>query len=283
MAGRVGRPRKNPLPEETKQMELPIGEETKEEAPAEEKKTRKTKKAAEKAPAAPKVILPGQMLPMFDIKIKITLIEDILGSLPSDEEIYSSYIATKKAEKDAKIPLTEEEKQEEIASLLAKEYNEAAENGLDEKGVTIFAKTEDGKPFLYDYVIKGFFKNACKAMREVEGSRSKGLSAYKTKIDNLVFVEPRKILFDMPEGSEITICQRPLRANTPQGERTALAASECIPAGSTLECTIHCLNKEMYERVPEWLNYGRWNGLGQWHNSGRGRLLWQDITTVDEE
>ena len=31
--------------------------------------------------------------------------------------------------------------------------------------------------------------------------------------------------------------------------------------------------------VPEWLDYGRFNGLGQWHNSGKGTFTWELIET----
>jgi hypothetical protein len=201
----------------------------------------------------------------------------MLGSLPGDSEIYTKFIASKKAAKDSKVPITEEQLNEELETLHGTVEEDGTVNDLD-KGVTIFAKDENGCPLIYDYVIKGFFKNACKAMREVPDSLSKGLSAYKTKIDNLVFVGPRKILIHMPEGSQITICERPLRASTPQGERTALSASECIPAGSWMEFEITCLNPDMMKRIPEWLDYGRFNGLGQWHNSGKGRIEWEDIT-----
>lgn len=198
---------------------------------------------------------------MEKMLVRVTLTDDILGSLPGDSEVYRAYIASKAP--DAK------KIEDEIAAI--------GEQDVYEKGVTIFAKDSDGNPILFDYVIKGFFKNACKAMREVSDSKSKGLSAYKTKIDNLVFVGPRQIKLNMPEGAKITICERPLRASTPQGERTALAASECIPAGTTLEFEVTCLNKDMMGRIPEWLDYGELNGLGQWHNAGKGRFVWDKL------
>ena len=45
--------------------------------------------------------------------------------------------------------------------------------GVDEaiaKGKTVFPKDENGHPFLFDYQIKGFFKNAAKAFGYVGGS-----------------------------------------------------------------------------------------------------------------
>ena len=82
--------------------------------------------------------------------------------------------------------------------------------------------------------------------------------------------------FDM--SGEMTICERPLRAQTAQGERVALSCSESIPAGSTMEIEITTLTDDLMNTVIEWLDYGKLNGLGQWHNSGKGRFIWEDIT-----
>ena len=49
-------------------------------------------------------------------------------------------------------------------------------------------------------------------------------------IDGLIFIAPRQIPIKF--DGEMGICQRPLRAQTAQGERVALASSESIPASS---------------------------------------------------
>lgn len=192
-----------------------------------------------------------------EMKIRITLLEDMLGTAPNNENIYTEFIASKAP--DAKSV------EDEIESVGLEEYTD--------KQITVFHRNKEGKPIIFDYLIKGFFKNACKAMREVPGSLSSNLAAYKGKIDNLVFVGPRMI--DINYEGEITICERPLRASTAQGERVALSMSESIPAGSTMELTITTLNETMMKFVIEWLNYGKFNGLGQWHNSGKGRFTWE--------
>ena len=197
---------------------------------------------------------------MKNMKVRITLMEDMLGTAPNNKEIYSDYIASKApVEKDTK---------DEIDSVPELE---------DMRQMTVFHRNpETDKPIIYDYLIKGFFKNACNAMREVPKSESSKLKAYKKKIDNLVFVGPRMI--DINMSGEMTICERPLRAATAQGERVALTSSESVPAGSTLEFEITCLSDDMMNYVIEWLDYGKFNGLGQWHNSGKGRFTWTDIT-----
>ncbi len=202
---------------------------------------------------------------MKKMYIRATLQESILGTLPSNPELYATYVASKAP--DAKTF------EEEVATL----GTEAVYN----KGMTVFAKN-DGKPFVYDYLIKGFFKNACSAMREVGNSESSKLKNYKKRIDNLVFVQPRCIAIQMSEGAEIGVCERPLRASTPQGERVGISCSEEIPAGSVLEFTILLFRGSDEKLVTEWLNYGAFNGLGQWHNSGKGRFSYEILKVEDD-
>ena len=198
------------------------------------------------------------------MKVRITLLEEMLGTLPGDKEVYASYIATKAPNPSAIM-------NEEIEAIdFADEY---------EKGITVFPRNKDGEVCIYDYLVKGFFKNACAALRDADGTHSKDLKAYKKKIDNLVFVGPRFIKVNY-EGS-IGLCERPLRASTAQGERVALACSESVPAESVLEFEVTVLAKGMLKYVIEWLDYGKFNGLGCWHNSGKGKFTWEDIT--DEE
>ena len=97
-------------------------------------------------------------------------------------------------------------------------------------------------------------------------------------VEKLVFVNERKIPFVLPEGTELSDCQRPLRAQTAQGERISLADSETVPAGSTVEFTIKVLDDSLMKYVIDWLDYGEFNGIGQWRNSGKGRFKWTEIT-----
>lgn len=197
---------------------------------------------------------------MKEMKVRLTFTEEILGTAPADPEIYGTFIGSKAPDAPTK--------EEEVEAL-----------GVDaviEKGMTVFPKLEDGTPFLYDYQIKGFFKNCAKTYNYIGGKEK--LTAYKSKIDNLVFVKERKIPLVMPEGSTVGNCQRPLRAETAQGPRVALANSESCPAGTVIEFTIMCLVDDLMGNVIKWLDYGKLNGIGQWHNSSKGRFEWQDIT-----
>ena len=199
-----------------------------------------------------------------EIKVEITFTEPILGSASGNPDIHREFIASKAPDAPSR--------EEEVAAV-----------GVDEverKEMTVFARTEDGKPCLWDYQIRGFFKHACGMLRQVSGTESSGIKAYKKFIDGLVFVAERKIplVFEGELGS----CQRPLRGQTAQGERIALANSEAAPAGTTATFTVVCLDGKLIKAVREWLDYGQLNGLGQWHNSGMGRFTWREIGEGDD-
>lgn len=196
---------------------------------------------------------------MEKIKVRITFTEPLLGTSPANEDIYREFIGSK-APDAASI-------EDEVAALGA--------DAVTEKGMTVFPRLDDGTPYLYDYQIKGFFKDTCGGLRKVKGTKSAGIKAYKKKIDKLIFPEPRTIPV-MFEG-EMGECQRPLRAQTAQGERVSLAISEEIPAGAVIEFDVVCLCDDHMAAVREWLDYGKYSGIGQWRNSGKGRFTWEEI------
>lgn len=193
------------------------------------------------------------------MKIHLTFDEGVLGTASNNPTIHSDFIASKAPDAVSR--------EEEIAAI-------GVEAAVEES-MTIFPRNENGELFLYDYQIKGFFKDACASMRNVTGSKSSAITSYKKKIDQLVFVFPRKILLNL--SGPITECERPLRAFTAQGERIALSHSEEAPAGTEIEFEVLCMNDTMYKALPEWLNYGALRGIGQWRNSGKGRFHWEEI------
>ena len=196
---------------------------------------------------------------MKEIKAKITFTEELLGTASSDPEVHKTYIASKAPN----------------APKLEEEVEALGVDNIAEKSMTIFPRDKDGNPILWDYQIKGFFKDSCSALRKVTGTVSSKIKAYKKEIDGLIFVFPREIKINL--NGEIGICERPLRAQTAQGERVALASSETVPAGSSAKITIRCLSDAHEKAVREWLDYGQLKGLGQWRNSGKGRFSWEEI------
>ena len=198
---------------------------------------------------------------MKTIEAKLTFTEEVLGTSPNDEDIYRNFIGSKAPD----------------ATTIEEEVEALGADAVADKGMTVFARDEDGNPCLYDYHVKGHFKDACSMLKKATGSLSKDIKAHKKMIDGLVFVNPRLIPLEIPEGKTMGVCQRPLRAQTAQGERVALAMSESVPAGTTCTIEITCLTDDDVKYVREWLDYGHFRGIGQWRNSGCGRYTWEEI------
>lgn len=191
------------------------------------------------------------------MKVRITFTEELLGTASGNPELHREFIANK-----APNAMTAEEEVETIGV-----------EGVVEKSMTVFPRNSEGNPILFDYQIKGFFKDACGVLRRVPNSKSSKIKAYKKEIDGLLFVFPRMIPLNMP--APMGECQRPLRAATAQGERVALSHSEAAPAGTVIEIEIQCLTKDMQDLVVECLDYGKLRGIGQWRNSGKGRFVYE--------
>ncbi|MFA5526336.1 MAG: hypothetical protein WC992_05870 [Acholeplasmataceae bacterium] len=192
---------------------------------------------------------------MLKVQVKLTLLTELLGTSSANPALYEEFIASKG-----------DRAEEEIAALPAVPEEEL------KKSTTVFHRNAEERPIIYDYQIKGFFKDACGCLRRVKGSPSAALKAYKKEIDGLIFPEPRQIVLQLPDGAEIGICERPLRAQTAAGERIALARSETVPAGTCLEFELTVLSDPLLDVIESWLDYGKLRGLGQWRNSGRGRF-----------
>lgn len=187
------------------------------------------------------------------MKVKLTLTEQMLGTKAANPDVFADFIASKCPDED-----------------LRKQELDKAEH-REEAGTTVFHRA-DGEPIIYDYQVKGFFKDACGSLRQADGTKSKELKAYKTKIDGLVFVSPRVIKLQLPAGGAIGVCERPLRADTAQGPRVSVCRSETVPVGTVIEFEVTAIAASMVPLVKEWLGYGKLRGLGQWRNSGCGRF-----------
>lgn len=205
-------------------------------------------------------------------KVDIITTEMTLGSTPNNTEIYSEFIASK-APDAMRI-------EEEVSRI-------GVDDSLD-KRFTVFPKDEQGNPFMWDFQWMGFFKESCGAMRsigknakdengkKIKGeTQSAGITAHKKVINELIFVYPRQIKMRLPEGGEIGILERPLRAETAQGPRVALAGSETVPPFTEMTFYIHLLDNAYEGAVREWLDYGAEHGLLQWRNGGWGAFVYQ--------
>lgn len=196
---------------------------------------------------------------MITLTVKVTFTEEVLGTASANKDIHAEYIASK-APDAASI-------KEEVEAVGAEE--------VFEKSMTVFPRGKDGGPIAWDYQWKGFLKDAFKSLKKIPGSECGKIKAYKQEIDGLIFVNPRQIPIILPEGGQIGVCQRPLRASTAQGERIALASSETVPVGSTMTFDIQLLLDTHEKAVIEAFNYGKLRGFGQWRNSGAGRFNYE--------
>lgn len=221
--------------------------------------------------------------PVF--RYRITFIEEILGTWPSDKEIHTNYIGSKAPD----------------AATLADEIEELGTAEVEEKGTTVFPRNREGQCILKAYQIKGMLKNAQKMINQrSQTNRSKQyVSAYKGKMDNYVFIKATDqdwgeadhgIILNIPVDNDGFLvdcpdCQRPLRAETAQGPRVALAHSETCCAGTWCEFDIKIIapNQIPEENVTEWMALGKYYGLGQWRNSGKGRFKAELLDRWEEE
>jgi len=200
----------------------------------------------------------------------------MLGTASGNPEIHDEFIASKAP--DAKT------REEEIAAL--------GVEAVVEKTMTVFprmarkdlaapanpvlpGKENDRVPVLWAYQVKGFMKDACSALARVPETKSNKVKAYRKIIDGTIFVFPKAI--EIETDKPITNLQRPLRAQTPQGERICLANSEMIEAGAVMRFEIVMLDDGVESLVREWLDYGELRGLLQWRNAGYGRFTWEEV------
>ncbi len=192
------------------------------------------------------------MIGIEEISITLTLTEPLLGTVPKNKDVYAKYIATKKPPETG----------------IVEDETETVMDDLEKSGWTGFHEDENGL-FLYDYQVKGFLKEAGNVLKDAVG-----VKALKSKIENFVFIEPRRIHLGkkVPDG----ILERPLRAQTPMGERVALARSDYVSAGTELKFTLRIVPGPVKRKVIETiLEYGAMKGLGQNRNSGYGRFTFE--------
>ena len=194
--------------------------------------------------------------------LKITMTGPLLGSQPGRDTPAADFLKdkVKKENPDANI--------EDEAITLPDEL---------QKGTTGFHRTDDDKPCLYNYQIKGMIKESGSVLNGLEG-----LKGMKSKLDNLVFISPR--LIPIQTDKKISICERPLRGETMKGPRTSLARSEMIAEGAKIECEIEILKTNKTEFKEEilrtLLDYGSKKGLGQWRNSGLYGQFTYELTKI---
>ncbi len=187
--------------------------------------------------------------------LSIELLEDLLGTCPSQKNIYSDFVASKAPKL--------EDAEEEIASL----------EEIEAKGHTTFLKDEKGNPVLMDYAFKGFLKESGRTLKQF------GLvKQLQDKISRYVFVMPRRITLPPISG----VFERPLRALTARGPRVCLAKSDVISAGGKINLQLKVLEGAGITKnlLAEVLAYGELQGLGCFRGGSYGRFSVLDFEEV---
>lgn len=199
-------------------------------------------------------------------KYRLTGLEPMLGSQPASKTLRTEFIASKAP---SKAEVDEED------NLLGNE---------EERGLTVFLRDDsDDKLIMLNYMIRGYFKGTLEALID-----QTGIKMPRSKVDKFVFVGPRRIPI-MRDGEPIyegdDQIERPLRADTMRGPRVSLAASESIDEGWEIEIEVTLLPNPAskvskavtWEALEMALDYGRFQGLGQWRTGGNGRFIWERI------
>ena len=195
---------------------------------------------------------------------RATLTEGMLATKPADAAVHETYIAAKR---EAGMPHDELDAEERALRAVERA----------EKGCTVFHRDADNDPCIWDYQIKGFLKEAVAALKRDPRSACAKLKNFKKVIDGSIFVAPRTIKLVLPDGGEIGTCQRPLRAQTMQGERVAIACSEEVPAGTEFEFDVLTLCPGLDDVLDECWEYAKLRFMGAWRNSGKGTATIEEV------
>lgn len=201
-------------------------------------------------------------------RFRLTGTDSLLGSSPSSKEIFSTFLVDK-----TKTTAERNAAREDVDNII--------EN--DEKGTTIFYRDKNGGLILKGYHIKGFLKEAAKALKD-----QVNLKSYLSKVDTYVFVMEKNIPI-MRDGKQIMepdgYLERPLRCETAQGPRVALSKSEEILDPWYVDVTIRVVENAGtaksapidMDMIEGFLDYGAMKGLLQWRNAGHGSFEWEEL------
>ena len=200
-------------------------------------------------------------------KFRLVGLHPLLGGVALDKEIFTKYIATKARD------FEKENAKEDVENVIDE----------NEKVTGFYRDVETGNVIIKGYQIKGFMKEAAKALKD-----QLGLASCVSKIDNFVFIAEDNIPV-MRGGEWIkqpdNFLERPLRGETPQGPRVSLAKSEQICGDWYIDITVKVIENKKTAKsvaldmgvVEELLSYGQFKGLLQWRNAGYGSFRIEEI------
>lgn len=199
-------------------------------------------------------------------KYRLTGTNLILGSSPASKTLRTEFISSK-----APNPTFAEEEDGMLGNM-------------DERGLTVFLRDpEEEHMLMLNYMIRGFFKGSLEAM-----IAQTNVKQPRSKVDKFLMVNPRRI--PITRNGEMIYeeddqLERPLRADTPKGPRVSLTASEMIDLPWEVEFEVTLMPNPAsksssaltWENVEDALEYGQYQGLGQWRTGGNGTFTWERI------
>ena len=240
----------------------------------------------------------------------VTLTAPLLGGLPFDD-IAQTHVNTKTEKANQKnLDKLEPRLAEELAVAAAQAEQRrlqllaAGADAEEARGTTGFARDDMGL-FVWDYWFRGFIKEALETVIEC-GLAPDGFNNHnrKKKVDQLIFVRPRRIYLRKPSSERTTSSStiwneaqgfntRPIRTEDQRtgAQRTAIARSEELPEGTWFVAEVVYLGPEeartsksgkkhpivTKELLADILSYGSYKGLGQWRSGGWGTFNWQEM------
>jgi len=200
--------------------------------------------------------------------VTVTFTEPLLGTVPKDPEIWSTYVRDRAIAAVAKQPGSETKIAEIVEEVDT--VPEAAPVDEETRGWTSFHSDGDG-PFVYNYFIQGHLRDSAATL-----AKNLGIQALRSKLEKAVLIRPRRLHLAM--AGDLTTVERPLRAMTPQGPRVTLVRSDAAPVGTTLTFRVYLLQLRQAELTWDviWtlFAYGANRGMGQWRNGGWGLYTW---------
>ena len=205
---------------------------------------------------------------MKQFRVDVQFFTPLLGTVPTNKDVYTQFIL-------AKLEVENGTGHDELATVPDIE----GEMKAVENGVTGFHRDGSGNNCLYDYQVRGFFKEAVAHLRRDPKTQSAKLKAYKKVIDGGVFVNPR--LIPVKLAGRPYVLERPSRRSGPMGDQTFLTSSYALPEGSSLSFDVTILHTVTAEMLHEWLNFGQYVGMGQWRGSGGFGRFTYELTSLD--
>jgi hypothetical protein len=209
---------------------------------------------------------------MINVTLKTTT--ELLGTIPKNPEIYKQYIETKRPDGGSD-------------DVTIEQREDAGWTGFhsDEKGI-----------FLFEYMFKGFLKHWGNVLKD-----KLDVTALRSKIDDIVFISPRKVYPLREDGLIIRepdgVNERSIRVMTPMGPRVSLIRSDYLAPGAILNIQVEIIDvgdkavkpgapvkpgkvRITPELIRTLFENGKYAGLGQFRNGGYGRF---EVVAFDEE